>query len=234
MTWQCNRANSNLVFGLLALLGILQFALSVYHAINIYPDGYSITNNFLSDLGRTATLKGADNAVCASIFDRSVVALGISLIPFFSVMPTVLQKGRSVLCVLGVLSAIGLIGIGLTPYDRYFVAHHVALGLWIGPMLLMVVTFFICAKLDGTSSAMLSIATLLVVLAVCGYAFSGSHSGHVVFQKVLAILAGFWFCLVFITVPVVTIQAISSRRLMVEKQATQYLKVIQRSPKRRY
>ena len=232
MPWQFNRAN--LLFGLVAWLGILQFAVSVYHAMTIYPDGYSITGNFLSDLGRMETHNGNDNSVCASLFDRSVIVLGISLIPFFAVMPSVLQQGRSVLRVSGVLSAIGLIGIGLTPYDRYFFAHHVALGLWIGPMLVTVVTFFVCAKQDGMSSLMLSTATFFVVLAVIAYAFAGSHDAHVVFQKVLAVLAGCWFILIFITVSVSTIRTISSRRLFVEQQARQYLKVLQRRHGRRY
>ena len=162
------------------------------------------------------------------------IALSLRADSVFAVMPAVLQEGRSVLCVSGVLSAIGLIGIGLTPCDRYFVAHHAALGLWIGPMVLMIAAFSAYAKLTGISSAMLSIVTILVTLAVCAYAFAGSHNGHVVFQKILAILAACWFSLVFITVSMSTVQSISSRRLMVERQATQYLKALQRSQGRRY
>ena len=232
MTWQFNRAN--IVLGIVALLGIAQFACSVVRAVNNYAGDYSITENFLSDLGCTQTMAGADNSASSLVFNRSIIGLGISLIPFFAAMPTVLETGRSLLRFSGVLSAVGLIGIGLTPYDLHFVEHHVALGLWIGPMILMVVAFFTVAKLEGAASVALSIGTSLVVLAACAYAFAGDHDGHVIFQKVVVILAVVWFCLVFVSVSVSTVRAISSRRQVVEEQARHYLKIIQRNHRRRY
>ena len=232
MNWQLNRIN--IVFGLIALLGIFQFGLATCWAIANYPDGYSITNNFLSDLGRRTTLGGMDNSLCATLFSSSVVVLAIALIPFFSVMPSVFESGRSILRGSGILSAIGLLGIGLTPYDHYFFAHHAALGLWVGPMLVTVVTFFFYARSNGAASLGLSIGTLLVVLAACGYAFAGDHTAYVVFQKVLAVLAVVWLCVVFVTVSVSTVRAATSRHLIAEKQARQYLKRIQKGYRRRY
>ncbi|MBN2291889.1 MAG: hypothetical protein JXM70_05655 [Pirellulales bacterium] len=232
MKLQFNRINT--VFGLVALLGIFQFWRSICWAIANYPGGYSLTNNFLSDLGRLTTLSGMDNSQCASVFSRSVVILAVSLIPFFAVMPGVFDSGRWILRVSGILSAIGLIGIGLTPYDRYFFAHHVALGLWIIPMLVTVVTFFVCAQSSGAASRVLSIGTLLVVLAICGYAFAGEHTAYVVFQKALAVIAVVWLCVVFATVSVSTVYAVTSRRLLAEKQARKYIQRIQKGYRRQY
>ena len=70
MTWAFNKAN--LIFGLVALLGIAQFFYSVPHAMKVYPDGYAIKDNFLSDLGCTVTQTGKDNSASASIFNRSL------------------------------------------------------------------------------------------------------------------------------------------------------------------
>ena len=118
---------------------IAQFLYAVPQAMSVYPGGYSITHNFLSDLGCAFTSSQSDNSASASIFNRSIIVLGFSLIPFFIVLPTELGKSRWVIRYSGVLSAMGLIGIGSTPYDQYFVEHFVALGLWIVPMLFVVV-----------------------------------------------------------------------------------------------
>jgi hypothetical membrane protein len=231
MTWEFHK--TNLVFGLVAFLGIAQFLYSAPHAMSVYPGGYSVTENFLSDLGCRATHRHEDNSASALIFNRSIVVLGFSLIPFFTVMPAVLpRRGLTIRCS-GLLSAIGLIGVGLTPYDQYFVEHHLALGLWIAPMLVMVVNFAAGADLGRTVSTSLTVCTSLVVLAAWAYAFAGDHRGHVIFQKALAIFAVFWFCLVFLIVSVSTVQSVSSRRLTIERQARQYLEVIQRNHWRR-
>ena len=231
MAWRLNRIN--LVCGVVALVGIGQFLYAVVDAMNAFPGGYSIAENFLSDLGRTTTHNNQDNTASASIFNRSIIALGISLVPFFSVMPSVLDRRVWMIRSAGVLSATGLIGIGLTPYDLYFVEHHLALALWIIPLLVTVVAFAVSAELDRLASAILSLCTLLVVIAAGAYAFAGDLSGHVIFQKVLVVLATAWFCLVFLIVSMTTIRSITSTRLIAEKQARQYLKVIQRNHRRR-
>jgi hypothetical protein len=231
MTWTFNKVN--LVCGLIALLGIAQFIYAVPQAMSVYPGGYSIAHNFLSDLGCTVTSSYLDNSASASIFNRSIIVLGFSLIPFFVVLPTVLGDAHWIIRCSGVLSAMGLIGIGSTPYDRYFVEHFVALGLWITPMLIVVVTFAFSIELGGIASLSLSVCTFLVVSAAGAYALAGSHSGHVIFQKALAILSMFWFFLVFVIVSVSTIQSIPSTRQIAERQAREYLNIIKSNHRRR-
>lgn len=230
MTLEVNK--TQLIFGLVALLGIAQFLYLVPRAMSVYPGGYLISHNFLSDLGCTVTSSGRDNSASATIFNRSIILLGILLIPFFTALPTVLENPHWIIRCAGVLSALGLIGVGSTPYDRYFVEHFVALGLWIFPMLVMVVTFAVSAETDRITSLALLFCTFLVLLAAGAYAFAGYHSGHVIFQKILAILSIFWFCLVFVIVSVSTIQSIPSTRLIAERQARKYLNIIQRDHRR--
>ena len=223
MTWELHK--TNFCCGIVALAGITQFVCAVVRAIHTM-DGYSITENFLSDLGRT-------HSSSASLFNGSAVILGISLVPFFTAMPDVLERGQTVVRLSGVLSSLGLVGIGLTPYDKYFVAHHVALALWIGPMCMLVLSFFTIASSGGRTNVALAVGTLLVLLSVGAYAFAGSHGGHVILQKVLAILAVVWFCLVFISVTVTTMGSFPARRIIAERQARQYLQVIRRNHRRR-
>lgn len=230
MTWKINKLN--LVCGIVALLGIAQFFHAVLNAMNFFPGGYSITTNFLSDLGCADAIKNQNDMTSALNFNRSIILLGSLLIPFFTVMPAVLERRVEMLRYTGILSALGLIGIGLMPYDLYYFLHHVALGIWIVPLLVFVVSLAISIDLGRFSSAMLLFFSLLVVLAIGGYAFAGDPSGHVIFQKLVVILAACWFCLVFVIVSISTVQSIVSTRLIAEKQARQYLEVIQRNHRR--
>lgn len=223
-----------LVFGLFAMFGIGQFALSLALAVNRYggEDGYSATENFLSDLGRTRTVDGVNNVTASEIFNRSVVILSLSLAPFFCALTTVLNKHRVAVPSFGFASSLGLMGLGLTPYDRYFVGHNVSLGLWLGPMIVMVLGFFRSLRSEGAVSRRLTGVTVLLVLATIGYALVIHHSGHVVFQKIVAVLAVIWFLLVFATVSVSTIHSVSPRQLLAERQAIRYMEVMRRGPRR--
>ena len=230
MTWKLNRIN--IVCGVIAMLGIVQFAGSVVHAIGIYPGGYDIANHFLSDLGRTRTLAGIDNADCARLFNWSLILLGTSLIPFFVAMSLSLNEGRAISCVSGVLSALGLIGIGSTPYDHYLLEHVFALGIWLVSTLQMVAAFFVYSRLNRVASLTLAVATLFVFGAAWKYVSAGSHSGYVVFQKILVVFAVLWFGIVFMIVSVSTIQSISSRHSTEEELARKYIRTIERGHRR--
>ena len=231
-----------LVLSLVASLGIVQFLFAVAIAIKYYPggnsaspygSGYSLLNNFLSDLGRTKTWSGADNSISALVFNLSVILLGASLLPFFAVLPSTVRKGGAIVWISGMLSAIGLIGIGLTPYDRYFVAHHVALGLWIGPMLILSLAYLGASLWEGDASLGLFGWTIALAGAVLAYGLAGTHSGYVAMQKVTAALSIVWFVLIGLRVGTTTIQHISSRRELVERQARQYIARLERGYRRR-
>lgn len=230
MSWRFHRRN--VLFGLIACGGIVQFVVAANWAIQNYPGGYRFAEHFLSDLGRNRTIHGVENADCAYVFSRSIVAMGISLMPFFSVMAETFPCGRAWLRYSGVLSATGLVAIGLTPYDDYFLWHHVALALWIGPMLVMVVAFFLLARSEDAGSVWLSVGSIGVAIGSLGYILAGDHVGHVVLQKLLICVTIVWFLAMVFTVSLETVFPTSQRRDVAEAQARRYLQRIRRGHRR--
>jgi hypothetical protein len=232
----------HILTGLIAWGGIIQFGLAVYAAIEAYPGGeYSLRDQFLSDLGCTATDGGHDNSASAALFNRAAIWLGVSLLPFFVVLPkTVLENGLgrdvSIAAAVafgagGCLSACGLIGIGLTPYDRYLVTHNAALGLWLLPMLGMSVAWLGMSMDSGKASPWLVMATMFLVVMAMLFVGAG---GNTLFQKVVICAAVVWFALLFLQVASATVTVIvSSRARQAERQAVRYMAQLQRGLRRR-
>jgi hypothetical membrane protein len=222
----------HLIASVAAFLGVVQFVGGVVMAIRCYPTsgtdrGYSAFDNFISDLGRARTKTGTDNSASAAIFNRSVIILGAVLLPFFAIVPTTITKLRRTVWRSGTLSALGLIGIGLTPYDKYVVAHNIALGLWIGPMFILLVTHLVASSLDQQSSPARTVWTLLLAAAILAYALAGTHGGYVLMQKVTAVFAIIWFLLIGASVGTTVIRFASGRRQIIEWEAEKYLEVLQ-------
>jgi hypothetical membrane protein len=225
-----------------ACLGIVQFTVAVPIAIRCYPaeggargSGYSVVDNFLSDLGCSKTPSGQDNSRSAAVFNTSVIALGVTLLPFFSVLSTTIEKLRKLVWFSGTLAALGLIGIGSTPYDRHFVAHNVSLGLWLGPMLLLLIGYFVGSARSGQATSGLAVWTGILVLAILAYAFGASHVEHVLMQKVTVGVSIVWFAIIAVNVAVTTVQVVSTttRRQIVEWQAEQYMASLQHGHRRK-
>lgn len=230
---------TNLLFGLVACLGIGQFLGATWIAMRSYPSatsgtesGYKITGHFLSDLGSTKTTDGLKNADSAVMFNRSVIGLGIALMPFFGVLGSRCPSVGWLIRACGAFSATGLIGIGLTPYDVYFTAHHVALALWLVPMIVAMTAYFISAALQEEASTSLWVATSAIVIAALGYAFVGSRDGYIVMQKLLSAASIAWFLLVFVSVSFATWQSIAKRKSLVDRQAEQFIGVLRHGYRR--
>jgi hypothetical membrane protein len=189
-----------------------------------------MAGNFLSDLGCSRTSSGRDNAVSAAVFNNSVIVLGVTLLPFFAILPATLPGLRKLVWLSGSLAAIGLIGIGLTPYDRYFAAHNVCLGLWLGPMLILLVGYLIASFGGGRAGWALGACTLALVYAILAYASAGSHGAQVVMQKVTVVVSFVWLAMIGANVAVATVQVVttSRRRQIVEWEAEEYMKALQR------
>ena len=84
------------VLFLLVMAGCLQFVVVSMVAMSFYPGGtysdnstagYAFTQNFFSDLGRTAAHDGAPNTASMALFIITVCLAGLSLIVFFSAVP---------------------------------------------------------------------------------------------------------------------------------------------------
>jgi hypothetical membrane protein len=233
----CQTSRTHLIVSLVAFLGIVQFLVAVAIAIQHYPAdfgrGYSIFDNYLSDLGRSRTFWGQDNSVSAALFNRSAVILGASLLPFFVILPTTIGALRKAVWVSGILSALGLIGIGLTPYDLHFTAHMTALGLWIGPMVVLVVCHLIASGLDDEISLARKACALALVLALVTYALLGTQREGIIVQKLTVGVAMLWFLMIGVRVGGTVVRIVSTRNPAIEQQARRYMETLRYGHRRR-
>ncbi len=91
--------------------------------------GYSFTENFFSDLGRTQARQGAPNTVSAVLFFIALAASGSSLVLFFAAMPRFFWQTRlgrilSLLgSVLGMAAGISFVGVAFTPANLFRGLH---------------------------------------------------------------------------------------------------------------
>ena len=228
-------SRTHLLVSVVAFIGIVQFLVAVPMAIHRYPagilgKGYSMSDNFLSDLGCSRTFFWQeDNSASAAIFNRSAIILGASLLPFFSILPTTIGRLRKLVWISGILSALGLIGIGLTPYDLHFTAHNTALALWIGPMFVLLAGHLIACGLDEQTSSARTACTLALLCAILAYALAGTRTEVVVMQKLTVAVAIVWFSVIGASVggTMVRIISASARRQMIERQAEEYMETLQ-------
>ncbi len=219
----------NLTWAFVAAVGVGQFLVVLRYAASCYPETYQWDSQFISDLGRQATLEGRDNTVNSRLFAASSFTLGVSLLPFLLVFPSAFQRGRSLLRILAVVTVLGLIGIGQTPYDEYFVLHHVALLLWIVPMVVMAVALPILLFSEGGASRHLCTVSAVLFAASITYASVGSHSGYVIMQKIVVVISLVWFVSLATTVVMVTTWTLSDRQQLLAAQATWYERKLRQS-----
>lgn len=96
--------------GILLLIGSIQFTLSMWISENLYPD-YSITNNYISDLGVGNT---------AIIFNTSVAILGVFTILSSILLINIIRKSSILLF----LTGLGALGVGIFP-ETYGTIHSI-------------------------------------------------------------------------------------------------------------
>ncbi|MCX7421830.1 MAG: hypothetical protein NT013_20085 [Planctomycetia bacterium] len=226
---QLNR--SHFLLSVAAWSGMLQFVVCVYFAMQLFADGYSLGQNFLSDLGRTVSLASRQSNPSCLLFNVSVVVLGTSLLGFFALVPSETNEGQWYVRLPGIMSATGIVGIGLTPYDVLFVPHILALVLWLAPMVVLLIAHVVSSATSNRGSSVTRWLALATICAVLGYAIAGSHNGYVFMQKITASLAIVWFLAIaspFSPVYRATMNYVSQRRVLAEKQAMKYMKLLER------
>lgn len=123
----------------LMLAAVAQFAVAAVMSAAHYTGGndwepnsrsYSFWLNTMSDLGKVDSVSGQVNP-WAPAYNVSLIVLAAAVGLLWWFLPRILgpRPLAMVVRVLGMISLAGSIGIGLTPGDRYFVAHTVANGL---------------------------------------------------------------------------------------------------------
>ncbi|MBT5956569.1 MAG: hypothetical protein HN820_06020 [Candidatus Marinimicrobia bacterium] len=122
----------------IALTAYYAFIVVLLLAVYCYPGsthrddttvGYSITHNFLSDLGRTITYSGAQNFLSSTLFVMGTTLVCAGLIAYFLVMPAIVNKSKlskilsQVGSLAGILCGLAFMGVGFTPHNYYPDAH---------------------------------------------------------------------------------------------------------------
>lgn len=227
-----------------ALLGLSQFLVAVPIAMQQYAGGslhdtdshgYSWANNWLSDLGRNQAWNGEQNAGSAMLFNSSIIGFGFSLAVFF-VASIRAREEISVVdlanAAAGVLAASGLIGIGLTPFDRFHKLHIACLLLWCIPMVLVAIISSVQTLRSGSILAvLLTQASVVLVVGMVVYAMSSTTSGVMTMQKIVVLISLAWFALLMVHVGLTAVYVIvetRSRYQIANEQAGEYMNRIRR------
>jgi len=104
--------NNAKVAGTFLLVGASQFAIALTIAEAIYP-GYSISANYISDLG----VWGTPSSV---VFNPSIILFGIFVLT--SSYFILKRFGRSSIAVLSAISGAGILGVGIFPENTFIAA----------------------------------------------------------------------------------------------------------------
>ena len=137
-------------FALYALLNIL--------AMVFYPGGtsvdsrrvgYSLVENYFSDLGMAATYAGESNAPSQWLFASALVLVGIVLIIFFLLLASYFTGSRleryssRIGSASGILAGLACMGIAATPWDLYLGMHLVFVSLLSFALLVVFISYSI-------------------------------------------------------------------------------------------
>ncbi len=107
--------------------------------------GYSFTQNFFSDLGRTVAFDGAANTLASVLFTYALICVGVALAAFGVAVRRLGVGARgarltaAVVTVTAVVSGVAYIGIACTPYDMAPNAHSRFVDFAFGFLLVFVI-----------------------------------------------------------------------------------------------
>jgi hypothetical membrane protein len=146
---------------LLIILSVVQFVIIWSVAMARYPggnewdhsaEGYSFWRNTFSDLGKTVTCAGRANPNLGGVFNLSLTAVMLGLAPLWLVLPRLFPTRRllgRIVRVLGMLSILGMFGVGLVPGD-HSTLHAAFIGMAAVPGLAAAITalaaMFLCPR----------------------------------------------------------------------------------------
>lgn len=222
----------SLVATLLAVTGLLQFVSCVSMAAISAPD-FEFGRSFLSTLGVSDNSAITVIGVRANtVFNTSVVLLGGSLILFFVLafdLRTEATFGLVMFLTAGCCSALGLIGIGLTPMDVYLVEHNVFLAVWLLPMTVMVLAGVPVIGVGEFGRGLALLAALGVVAATAFFVFTLLTDNAPAMQAVVILASCTWLLLVCCHVVRAAVFLITEMRHGNDRATRQYLRLLENS-----
>lgn len=172
----------------LATLGVVHFIGATLVAMANFPDGYSMEGNFLSDLGRSSM-------PYSDWFNFALIFLGLSVVPLYLTLILVDPRdsfSMKLAAGFGILSGMGLAGLGMTPFDKYIVMHHLALGIWLFPMFYTVIVFYYGAARSSYVGIGFIALSLLMVVGMLVVLLRTEVTSFQLLQKMIAVCGLIW------------------------------------------
>jgi hypothetical membrane protein len=114
------------------VVGVLEFVAGMIVTQLAWTNpSYSLTNNYISDLGAVHCGQFGGHYICSpwyEVFNVSIIVLGALLILGILLLPTAFPNRRSRTIGLGLLAVAGLgaIGVGLSPEDVNLTVHMIS------------------------------------------------------------------------------------------------------------
>ena len=133
------------VFIFLVIMGAMSYEGG--HRLDLNSEGYSFSNNYLSDLGRIKTVAGMDNSIPFYCFNSALIILSVVFSFYFLFLPSVydetikIQNISQVGSVFGFLASICFAGIAFTPADL-FIDAHIFFADWLFRLMNLTIVFY--------------------------------------------------------------------------------------------
>ena len=133
------------VFIFLVIMGAMSYEGG--HRLDLNSEGYSFSNNYLSDLGRIKTVAGMDNSIPFYCFNSALIILSVVFSFYFLFLPSVydesieIQNIARVGSVFGFLASICFAGVAYTPADLSIDAH-IFFADWLFRLMNLTIVFY--------------------------------------------------------------------------------------------
>ena len=133
------------LFILLVMLGAMSYEGG--HRLDLNSEGYSFSNNYLSDLGRIKTVAGMDNSIPFYCFNGALIILSVVFSFYFLFLPSVydesteIQNISRVGSIFGFLASICFAGVAYTPADL-FIEAHIFFADWLFRLMNLTIVFY--------------------------------------------------------------------------------------------
>ena len=117
------------------------------HRLDLNSEGYSFSNNYLSDLGRIKTVAGMDNSIPFYCFNSALIILSVVFSFYFLFLPSVYDESIKIQnisragSVFGFLASICFAGVAYTPADL-FIDAHIFFADWLFRLMNLTIVFY--------------------------------------------------------------------------------------------
>ena len=133
------------VFIFLVIIGAMTYEGG--HRLDLDSEGYSFSNNYLSDLGRIQTVAGMDNSIPFYCFNSALIILSVIFSFYFLFLPSVYDESIEIQNIarigsfFGFLASICFAGVAYTPADL-FIDAHIFFADWLFRLMNLTIVFY--------------------------------------------------------------------------------------------